>query len=509
MKLFEENDIFRILSEAISEGILIVDRKQQIVASNAAANKMFGYPNQKLNGATLNTLLPQKEHSLHDHHFASFLEKGEKRGMGQGLDLFGVRKDGTEFPLEIGLNPFTLLRKKYVMALVVDITERKRAEQTISHWFRVFDESLNEIYVFDADSYAFLNVNLGAQRNLGYSLEELGKMSILNVESELNPDSYSRLIQPLLHKQKEKIEFETVHRRKDGSTYPVEVHLQLSKLGKQQVGVAIALDITERKNYTQRLERTVEERTLQLREALTKEKELNELKTKFLSLVSHEFKTPLTSILTSISLLSKYTETHQQEKRDKHIQTIKSKVKYLDTILSDFLSIERLESGKVRYNLTCFPLSKLINEVVYSSNTLLKEGQRILYPENIDGVTVHFDERIMNLALSNLVHNAIKYSPENTNIELMVEQQETALLIHITDQGMGIPKEDQRFIFDRYFRASNVLTTQGTGIGLNIVKQHMANLGGEITFISELGKGSRFSLMIPSKIESYEENPVS
>ncbi len=508
MKLFEENDIFRIVSEAISEGILIVDRKQQIVASNAAANHMFGYSNQHLNGTSLNSLLPEIAHGIHDNHFTAFLEKGEKRRMGFGLDLYGVRKDGSEFPLEIGLNPFVLLRKKYVMALVVDITERKKAEQTISHWFRIFDESLNEIYVFDDESYAFLNVNLGAQRNLGYSLEELGKMSILDVESELNPDSYSRLIWPLLHKRKEKIEFETIHQRKDGSSYPVEVHLQLSTLGKRQVGVAIALDITERKNYTQRLERTVEERTLQLQEALAKEKELNELKTKFLSLVSHEFKTPLTSILTSISLLSKYTETQQQGKRDKHIQTIKSKVKYLDNILSDFLSIERLEYGKVKYNLTCFPLSKLINEVVYSSNTLLKEGQRILYPENIDGVTVRFDEKIMGLALSNLVHNAIKYSPENTNIEVLVEQQQTALLIHVTDQGMGIPKEDQPFIFDRYFRASNVLTTQGTGIGLNIVNQHMANLGGEIDFVSELGRGSRFTLVIPNKIESYEENPV-
>ena len=172
MKLFEENDIFRIVSEAISEGILIVDRKQHIVASNAAANHMFGYSNQHLNGTSLNSLLPEIAHGIHDNHFTAFLEKGEKRRMGFGLDLYGVRKDGSEFPLEIGLNPFVLLRKKYVMALVVDITERKKAEQTISHWFRIFDESLNEIYVFDDESYAFLNVILGAQRNLGYSLEE-------------------------------------------------------------------------------------------------------------------------------------------------------------------------------------------------------------------------------------------------------------------------------------------------------------------------------------------------
>ena len=234
-----------------------------------------------------------------------------------------------------------------------------------------------------------------------------------------------------------------------------------------------------------------------MQQALKAEKKLNELKTKFLSLVSHEFKTPLTSILTSTSLLSKYTEADQQEKRDKHISTIKSKVKYLDNILTDFLSIERLELGKVNYSMSSFPLSRLINEVVYDSNTLLKEGQRIRYPENIDGIMVEFDEKIMGLALSNLMHNAIKYSPEDTDIELNVSPEKDQLRIDIIDQGFGIPPEDQPFIFDRYFRASNVLTFQGTGIGLNIVRQHMRNLNANVTFKSELGKGSIFTLYIP------------
>ncbi|PWL37647.1 PAS domain-containing sensor histidine kinase [Flagellimonas aquimarina] len=497
MKLFEENDIFKILSEAISEGILIVNENQLIVASNAMANEMFGYDIEELNGKSLDILLPAKTRITHERHFGKFIEKGGKRSMGLGLDLEGIRKDGSEFPLEIGLNSFKLLRKNYVMALVIDISERKKAEQAINHWFRIFNESLNEIFVFDYKTFTFLNVNHGAQLNLGYSIEELKQMSILDIKPELSKESFTRLLRPLLGNKKEKIEFETMHQRKDGSTYPVEVHLQLSTIGKKQVVVAIVLDITERKSYTQNLERKVEERTEQLSEALKAEKSLNELKTKFLSLVSHEFKTPLTSILTSTALLSKYTETDQQEKRNKHIETIKSKVKHLNDILTDFLSLERLESGKVTYNPVSFPLSKLVNEVVYSANTLLKEGQRILYPKNVDGISITFDEKIMTLALSNLVHNAIKYSPGNTSIELAVEHETKALKIHVIDQGVGIPEEEQPFIFERYFRASNVLTTQGTGIGLNIAKQHLFNLGGNITFESEQGKGSIFTLEIP------------
>lgn len=497
MKLFEENNIFKILSEAISEGILIVNDRQLIVASNAVANKMFGYAKEELNGKSLETLLPKKSRSCHEGHFGEFIKEGGKRSMGLGLDLEGIRKDGAGFPVEIGLNSFKLLRKDYVMALVIDISERKKAEQAINHWFRIFNESLNEIFVFDYNTFTFLNVNHGAQLNLGYSIEELKQMSMLDIKPELSKESFTRLLKPLLKNKKEKIEFETMHQRKDGSTYPVEVHLQLSKIGKKRVGVAIVLDITERKGYTQNLEKKVEERTEQLSEALKAEKKLNELKTKFLSLVSHEFKTPLTSILTSTALLSKYTETDQQEKRNKHIETIKSKVKHLDDILTDFLSLERLESGKVTYNPALFPLSKLINEVVYSANTLLKEGQRILYPKNIDDISIKFDEKVMALALSNLVHNAIKYSPENTSIELIVKRSQDAMMIHVVDQGVGIPKEEQPFIFERYFRASNVLTTQGTGIGLNIARQHLINLGGNVTFESELGKGSIFILEIP------------
>ena len=506
MKLFEENDIFKILSEAVSEGILIVNDKQQIVASNSAANQMFGYADEALNGQPLNILLPKSASNKHDHYFMGFMQKGLKRSMGKGLDLRGIRKDGGEFPLEIGLNPFKLLRKKYVMALVVDISERKKAEQLIGHWFTIFNESLNEIYVFNVETYQLLNVNRGAQLNLGYTLEELNGMSVLDINPKLTSESFGRLLRPLINGKKDKIEFETVHGRKNGSTYPVEVHLQLSQLEKEQVGVAIVLDITERKSYTVKLEQTVEQRTQQLSAALEKEKSLNELKTKFLSLVSHEFKTPLTSILTSISLLSKYTESNQQEKRDKHIDTIKSKVKYLDNILSDFLSIERLESGQVRYNVTSFPLSKIINEVVYSANSVLKEGQRIVYPQNIDDIIMTFDEKILALSLTNLLHNAIKYSAENSTIEVSVEQHKGVLDINVLDEGIGIPKDEQPFIFDRYFRASNVLTTQGTGIGLNIARQHLINLDAEISFESHEDKGSMFTLKIPIKTNNHEKN---
>ncbi len=498
MKVFQKNsNIFNLLSEGVSEGIIVVNTKQDIVATNSSAEEMFGYGQDELLGKPLDTLIPQRYHKHHDQHVEHFIEKSEKRQMGHGRDLNGIRKNGEEFPVEAGLNPFELYGSTYVMALVIDITERKIKEKELSHWARIFEESLNEIFVFDGDTFHFINVNNEARRNIGFEMDELIGMTPVDIIPEFNMPKFKNLIDPLLTGKKEKVKLETIHRRKDGSTYPVEVHLQLSVIGERKVFVAIILDITERKNYTKKLEKTVESRTKQLTEALAVEKELNELKTRFLSLVSHEFKTPLSSILTSITLLGKYTQTEQQTKRDKHVTTIRNKVKYLDTILNDFLSVERLDSGKVNYNLEMFPLSKVINEVVYDANMLLKTGQKIRYPEDIDDIVIEFDEKTLELALSNLIHNAIKYSPEDSTIDLVVSKKTDTIVLEVIDQGIGIPATEQKHIFDRYFRAENALLTQGTGIGLNIAKQHLENLGATLEFSSKQNVGSTFVVRLP------------
>jgi PAS domain S-box-containing protein len=504
MRVFQKNsNIFNLLSEGVSEGIIVVNTQQEIVATNTSAEEMFGYVKDELLGKPLDTLIPRRYHKGHDQHVERFIEKSEKRQMGHGRDIHGIRKNGEEFPVEAGLNPFELYGATYVMALVIDITERKLKERELSHWAKIFDESLNEIYVFDADSLRFTHVNKEAQRNIGYSLAELKNLTPLDIKPEFDHPKFEKLIAPLLNGKKEKLKFETQHCRKNKSSYPVEVHLQLSTMGENQVFVAIILDITERKDYTEKLENTVRERTKRLTEALAKEKELNELKTRFLSLVSHEFKTPLSSILTSITLLGKYTRTEQQQKRDKHVNTIRNKVKYLDTILNDFLSVERLESGKVNYKVENFAFSKVINEVVYDANMLLKSGQKIQYPNDIDDILIEFDEKTLELVLSNLIHNAIKYSPEDSVIDIEVEQKSDRLIVKVIDQGIGIPQKDQKHVFNRYFRAENALLTQGTGIGLNIAKQHLENLGATLDFKSEESKGSIFKVDLPMEPVKY------
>ncbi|HEY9221299.1 MAG TPA: ATP-binding protein [Lutibacter sp.] len=254
-------------------------------------------------------------------------------------------------------------------------------------------------------------------------------------------------------------------------------------------------------NYKKELQRRIKIEA-KINEALKKEKELNELKSKFLSLVSHEFKTPLSGILTSAILLEKYQLTEQQEKREKHLKTITDKVQYLNIVLNDFISLERLDSSNEYYKFKTFNLSKVINEVVYNANMLLKSGQHINVSQNSDDYILRQDEKILELTLNNIIYNAIKYSPENTDIDLKIYRKGKNLIFKITDKGVGIPENDQKFIFNRHFRAENVLNIKGTGIGLNIVKTHLENLGGTISFESMENTGSVFYVELPIIKES-------
>ncbi|WP_166965342.1 sensor histidine kinase [Yeosuana marina] len=495
--LRQEDKISNILLETISEAVIIVDNHQKIVEVNASAERIFAYKKDELISKDLNILLPFNYHESLSIHFEEFLKTGNRIKINDSKDVFGIKKDGDIVELDIELIPFTIYNKTFAMALISDISEKKRKEEERHHLSIIFDESLNEIHVFDAKTLRFINVNYGAQKSLGYSMEELIDMTPIDITPCKDEGEFRTAIDILLKKNVEKLVIETVQRRKDGTEYPVETHLQLSKLGDREVFVAIILDITERKNYTKKLEKIVEERTQQLKYALDKEVEINQLKSKFLSSLSHEFKTPLSAILTSALLLSKYQLTEQQERRNKHIKTITDKAQILNNILNGFLSIEKFDTGNLSYQFTNFKISEIVDEVIYNARMLIKEGQQIKYTENED-LSLYQDEKIIELILSNLIQNAIKYSPEDTTIYLDIDQDEEITTFKIRDAGVGIPENAQKNIFDRYFRAENVINIEGTGIGLNIVKNHLEKLNGKIYFESKQDVGTTFTVSIPN-----------
>ena len=322
--------------------------------------------------------------------------------------------------------------------------------------------------------------------------------------------------------------------RKDGTEFPVEISLGHFKTGLEQFAIAYIADITKRKQSEEKiilqqaemelvneemkklnanLEATVDSRTNELqitlnalktsKEELTlsleKEKEVNDLKSRFVSMASHEFRTPLSTILSSISLLSKYISTEEQHKRDKHIDRIKSSVKTLTDILNEFLSLGRIEEGKVDVKAEEFNITAFFNDTINEMSVLLKSGQNFKY-EHLGLINTYTDSHLLKHIMINLISNAIKFSPENSIISIETEVTINTTTIKITDNGIGIPASDQIHLFERFFRATNVTNIQGTGLGLHIVGRYIEILKGTINYYSEFEKGSTFEIQLPTKM---------
>lgn len=230
--------------------------------------------------------------------------------------------------------------------------------------------------------------------------------------------------------------------------------------------------------------------------AFQKEKELNILQAKFMSLVSHEFKTPLSGILTSVSLIDKYNKINFNKNISNHVLTIKKLVYQLNYVLDDFLFLEKTETKKVNYEITRFYFNEYFEEVIAKSKTVLKNGQKIEIIPCKENIEVFQDKKIIDIIIRNILYNAIKYSPDHSIIKVEVKTNKF-IKVKFSDNGIGIPLKDQKHVFERFFRAKNALHYQGTGIGLNIVKHHIEELGGSISFSSKEKIGTTFVIKIP------------
>jgi PAS domain S-box-containing protein len=321
--------------------------------------------------------------------------------------------------------------------------------------------------------------------------------------------------------------------RKDGGSFPVEVSLSTYIQNDERYVIAFVIDITHRKEIEQNmllqtrqlekvtdelrvlnteLEIKVEQRTRVLKEALQrleesqsdlsqaldKERQLNEIKGRFVSMASHEFRTPLSTVLSSASLLDKYTAADDQEKRSRHIEKIKNSVKHLNNLLEDFLSLGKLDEGKIGIHLHEFDLAELIRDTVDEMTPSLKPGQKFIF--TCDGpTTITSDKNLIRNILFNLLSNAIKFSEPSRHIHVKFVCKRKIAQVEVRDEGMGISKEDQDHLFSSFFRGKNVTNIQGTGLGLHIVKRYIDLLKGSISLKSELGKGTTITFTIPVK----------
>lgn len=383
------------LFEHATESIIISDKSGKIIKANPSSEKLFGYELGELVGKKIEDLVPRKHQHNHVQHREKYNHNPHSRAMGKNMDLFAKRKDETEFPVEISLSYYTQNNNTYVIAFIIDNTERKQYSENILK---------------------------------------------LNSELEKKVDERTKVLHEAL------------------------------------------LEIENSKE--------------QLSKALSNEKELNDMKSRFVTMASHEFRTPLSTILSSIVLINKYC--NNDEKIGKHVLRIKSAVTNMTLILNDFLSAEKLEEGKVLVRRETVDLKILVNEILNEINGILKTGQFIKYVHNGNNVAL-IDKQMVRNILLNLVSNAIKFSPENKLISITTSNLDKEVIIKVEDQGIGIPKDEQDHLFERFFRAKNVTNIQGTGLGLNIVLKYLESMNGKINFESELNKGTVFTILIPTE----------
>ncbi|GAB3242022.1 hypothetical protein GCM10027346_37960 [Hymenobacter seoulensis] len=419
--------------------------------------------------------------------------------------------------------PFSLVR-------LSEQSRLQQAERELAHSVRrfeaVFANATIGIIVCDRPG-SIVSANELAGKLFGYGVEELlGKRIEVLVPNasgrnhEKLRESFNRApqVRGMGHNR------DLMGQRQDGSVFPVEVSLSYFYLDEELYVVAYVLDITfkkeaERELIAQRqhveqlnaeLEQKVanrthallstleqlEQRSQELTQALAAEQELGELKSRFVSMASHEFRTPLTAVLTSATLIEKYPTTEQQDKRLKHLQRIRASVNHLNDILEEFLSVGRIEEGRIEAHPASLHLPALLQETVTSVQGMLKPRQRIEQHAACPG-PIHLDPSLLRKILVNLLSNAIKYSGEDSVVTVRAECQAGVLTLRVQDQGVGISREDQEHLFERFFRARNAANVPGTGLGLYIIARYLELMNGTISLQSELSVGTTVTITIP------------
>lgn len=236
---------------------------------------------------------------------------------------------------------------------------------------------------------------------------------------------------------------------------------------------------------------------IELRNMLKKEQELNQLKSRFISIASHELRTPMSTILASADLIGRYAQKENKEQYARHVQRIKSSIRNLTGVLDDFLSLTKLEEGKEINIPELFSLKSFIEDVFDEMSILLRPNQDIIYHSDLHADEIFLDDRILRNILINLLSNASKFSPEGGEIIVTTSIKQNKLYLTIQDFGIGIPKIEQGLVFNRFYRAQNTTKTNGSGLGLNIIQQYLSLMDGEIRFKSEVDQGSTFFISIP------------
>ena len=370
LKLRNSEAQFRSVLESAAEGILLTDSTGAILLVNRRVEELFGYTREELFGQSVDMLLVDAQRTLHAAHRQDYYAEPASRSMGIGMEVFGQRKDGSMFPIEVSLSYMRNDGELQVMALVSDISERKQIEQE----------------------------------------------------------------------------------RLDNQRIQLEVN---------------------------------------------QEREIIALRQQFMSMVSHEFRTPLTVIASSTEILQHYDDRLSRERRMEKLQVINGQVRAMVTLLDDILALNKIQAGVSDFSPETLDLLALCMTILNNVKIMDQDRHHFIFDSQSASTPILADRRLLEHCITNLLSNAVKYSPPETSIRLSLSSNGNSVNLEVGDQGIGIPVEDQQHLFEPFYRAHNARKIDGTGLGLAIVKHNVEQHGGTITCRSAEGKGTTFSIHLP------------
>ncbi len=382
-----------------------------------------------------------------------------------------------------------------VLGSYVDITARKEAESALrasEEKFRQFTESAPIAAIITDVNGTIVLVNQQAEKLLGYGRQELiGQFVELLVPETARPDHrHHRAIYVTTPEKRRATLMELSARRKDGTVFPIDLQLSYIEMRSTPLIMSFIIDRTERQQT---------ETALKL--ALAQEKELGELKSRFVSMASHEFRTPLAAILATTETLTFYREKMNAAQIDSRLDKIRQQVVHMKDIMEDVLQLARIQAGRVEFAPTQGELAHFCQEIIEEFESQATNRGRIVYMCKTPALLVDFDVRLMRQVISNLISNALKYSSEEQTIQVDLIQRDDLVVLQVTDHGIGIPATDLQRLFEPFHRATNVGVISGTGLGLSITKQAVDLHGGTITVTSQVNVGTTFTVTLPKAVK--------
>ncbi|TXD47634.1 PAS domain-containing sensor histidine kinase [Polaribacter sp. IC073] len=469
--------------ESSKEGILILDAiTGQITDANPFLIDLIGFNYNELVGKELWEIGVFKNIAASKETFIELQNKEYIRFEDMPLET----KAGNSIDVEFVSNVYEVESHKVILCHIRDISDRKIADKALQEsaqlYYAMFEKNQTPQLLIHPINGSIIDVNSAAAQFYGYSTEEFKLMTLSDIslfpsEQILEEMKKFTLTGPSY--------FQFIHRLASGKTCDIEIYTSPLSINGEALLISTINDISKRK-----LE---EERLLQLNNQL---KELDVLKSQFISTVSHEFRTPLAGILSSVQLLQIYNDTWSKEKKEKLFKQIFDAVQHTKALLDDVSLIDVEQTSKSFFRPTNILLLPLINEIIEENLSASETNQKVILTSKVAIKSYYMDAIMIRHILNNIISNALKYSSKNITINLEKTKNKEIKFI-IKDQGIGIPTDEIKYLLEPYYRASNKGAAQGTGFGLSVVKRFVDLHKGELLIESVVDEGTTVTIILP------------